>query len=166
MSHTNADLTPIRERQITLMQHTLGILGNILAGVDQATMTTLRDPNDGAKGWTALEVLCHLRDYDEIFYQRACLMLEQEYPHLPGYDHEALAIERRYNEQDFRQVYDDLVRSRQRLVEFFQGLTESQWARAGVHPERGHFTMTDACVQVGTHEALHLEQITRILRGR
>jgi hypothetical protein len=160
------DLNNLRSRHMTLMQHTLGILGHVLAGVDQVTMTTLRDPNDGDKGWSALEVLCHLRDYDEIFYQRACVILQQEYPKLPGYDHEALAIERRYNEQDFRQVYADLVRSRGRFVEFFQALTATQWERAGVHPERGHFTMTDACVQVGTHEALHLEQMTRILRGR
>jgi hypothetical protein len=158
-----SDLRDLHNRHMLLMQHTLGILGNVLAGADPAVMTTLRDPNDGAKGWTALEVLCHLRDYDEIFYQRACLILEQEYPNLPGYDHEALAIERRYNEQDFRQVYADLVRSRQRFVEFFQRLNAAQWERAGVHPERGHFTMTDACAQVGTHEALHLEQITRIL---
>jgi hypothetical protein len=160
------NLTDLRNRHILLMQHTLGILDNVLAGADPAALTTLRDPNDGDKGWTALEVLCHLRDYDEIFYQRTCLILEQEYPNLPGYDHEALAIERRYNEQDVRQVYTDLVRSRKRFVEFFQALTADQWERAGVHPERGHFTMTDACAQVGTHEALHLEQITRILRGR
>jgi hypothetical protein len=153
----------IRKRHILLMQHTLAILGHVLRRVNRAETTTLRDPNDGAKGWTALEVLCHLRDYDQIFQRRAQLMLDQEHPQLPGYDHEALAIERRYNEQDFRQVYADLVGSRREFVLFFQALDEEQWARTSVHPERGHFTMTDACIQVGTHEALHIEQITRIL---
>lgn len=35
--------------------------------------------------------------------------------------------------------------------------------RAGIHPKRGHFTMTDAVIQVGHHDCMHLEQITRIL---
>lgn len=159
------NLIDLRKRHITLMQHTLAILNNILINVSQETATTLRDPNDGDKGWTTLEVLCHLRDYDEIFYQRAVMIQQLDQPQLPGYDHEALAVERRYNEQDLRQVLSDLMRSRGRFIEFFQGLSDADWARAGIHPERGHFTMTDACVQVGTHEALHIEQITRILAG-
>jgi hypothetical protein len=158
-------LTDIHKRHLLLMQHTLSILGHSLAGVSQAMATTRRDPNDGDKGWSVVEVLCHLRDYDVIFQGRAQLMCTAEYPPLPGYDHEALAIERRYNEQDLRQVYAELVASRGRFVQFFQSLTAEGWTRAGIHPERGHFTMTDACVQVGTHEALHIEQILRILRG-
>jgi hypothetical protein len=159
------NVVDIRERHLRLMQHTLAILGHVLEHISQETAITLRDQNDGPKGWTALEVLCHLRDYDQIFQQRTQMMLDQDYPQLPGYDHEALAIERRYNEQNLHWVLTDLQASRKRVVEFFQSLPSTQWERAGVHPERGHFSMTDACIQVGTHDALHIEQITRILLG-
>jgi hypothetical protein len=74
-----------------------------------------------------------------------------------------LAIERRYSEQKLSEVRADLNASRKRFVDLFCSLTEEQWACAGAHPERGHFTMTDACAQVGTHEVIHIEQITRIL---
>ncbi len=158
------NLTDLRNRHILLMQHSLSILGNVLADVSQEIATTLRDPNDGDRGWTTLEVLCHLRDYDQIFQQRARLIASEENPRFTPSDHEALARDRRYNEQDLRQVYADLVNSRATFVEFFQSLRDEQWERAGVHPERGPFSMTDACAQVGTHEILHTEQILRILR--
>jgi hypothetical protein len=159
-----SNLIDLRKRHISLMEQSLSILGNLLADVSQETATTLRDLNDGDKGWTTVEVLCHLRDYDTIFRQRAERIVNEENPRFAPSDHEALARERRYNEQDLRQVYVDLVQSRAQTLAFFQQLTNEQWERAGIHPERGPFSMTDACVQVGTHEILHLEQILRILR--
>jgi hypothetical protein len=62
-----------------------------------------------------------------------------------------------------RQAFAELSQLRARFREFFKGLTDEQWARAGLHPERGRFTVMDAALQVCTHDASHLEQITRIL---
>lgn len=156
-------LTLVRERSITLMRRTMDTLTNIISGLSQETVTTLRDLNDGDKGWTVLEVLCHLRDFDEIFYNRAVMMLEHDHPQLPFYDHEALAIENDYNHQDHLAVLADLQEKRARFILFWEDLGEEQWDRTGIHPERESFNMTDAVMQVGHHDANHLEQITRIL---
>lgn len=153
-------MTKIRKRHITLMEKTCDILGNIVQSTSQDDATRFRD---GPNGWTALEVLCHLRDFDEFFYGRAVMMVTQEYPQLPAYDHEALAIEREYNRQDWQKVYVELKQSRQRFAEFFRNLADADWERAGVHPEEGHFTLTDAVMQVSRHDITHIEQITRIL---
>ncbi len=153
-------LTKIRRSSIYLMNKTVRMLGNVLQNVSQEQAATLRDGDDG---WTVLEVVCHLRDYSNIFYERAQMMLNDEYPDLPAYDHEALAVERAYNQQDLREVYADMNRQRKQIVRFFLKLTDAQWQCAGTHPEKGHFTMTDAALQFGTHDADHLEQITRIL---
>lgn len=160
------DVNRISRAHIALMQRSLQTVGNLVANLDQELATTLRDPNDGDKGWTILEILCHLRDFDEFYQQRIQMMLTSDYPHLPAYDHEQLAIERQYNEQDLQQVYAALVASRTRFVQLSQGLSDEQWRRAGVHPHRGYFSMLDACMQVGPHDNIHIEQITRILRGR
>ena len=157
------DLAKIRRSHIVLMERTCATLGHVLARVDQATATTLRDRNDGPKGWTVLEVVCHLRDFDGIFRRRAQMMLAETHPALPAYDHEQMAIDQAYNRQDLRQVYADFARSREETIAFFRGLDADQWERTGEHPERGFFTMTDAVIQVGTHDITHLEQITRIL---
>ena len=153
----------IQQRYLTLMQNTVATLGHLLKGVTQEEATTFRD---GPDGWTTLEVVCHLRDYDEIFYQRALLTLEQENPTLPAYDQAQLAIDRGYNQQDLSQAYADLSASRQRLVALFSGLTETQWERVGLHPHYGPFTLSFAALHVGWHDAVHLEQITRILTQR
>jgi len=153
-------LTKVRQKHIWLMHETYKTLNNILQDVNQETATTYRD---GPDGWTTLEVVCHLRDFDQFFYERAIMMIEQENPELPAYDHEALVIERAYNSQNLKQTMAELGQSRQRFVDFFKGLTADQWARTGIHPTQGEFSLTDSLMQVGLHDTTHIEQITRIL---
>jgi len=157
------DVVRTHAGQIRLMQDTLKLLGVLVRPLAPEAATTLRDPNDGAKGWTVTEVVCHLRDYDSIFYERAVMIREQTYPTLPIYDHVQLVTERNYNGQSVQTVYAELVDSWQRFVRFFQELSEAEFNRAGVHRERGSFTLNDALIQVGLHDALHMEQIARII---
>ncbi len=153
----------LRRTAIWMMRRTLMTIDNIVAEVNQETATTYRDSGDG---WTILETLCHVRDFDSFFYGRAVMMLEQTTPQLPAYDHDALAIERRYNEQNLQVALEELKASRERFTIFFENLNDDEWARDGIHPERGHFTLTDAAMQVATHDLTHIEQITHILRDR
>ncbi len=163
MSIMAEQLVSVRQAHLALMERTANTLDLFLAPLSRETATTLRD---GGDGWTITEVLCHLRDFDGYFRGRALMMIEQETPQLPAYDHEAIAIAERYNEQDLRIVVANFLRSRVETHAFFSGLTDEQWERAGIHPERGHFTMTDAVLQVGLHDTIHLEQITKILHPR
>lgn len=160
MDKITTTLTQIRKRHVWQMETTCEILGHILKNIseDQA-----HDLHDGPEGWSIIEVVCHLRDFDEIFHNRAKMMLEQDHPQLPGYDHEAMAVEKKYQEEELAYAFYDLKESRGKFVEFFKSLTDEQWERTGVHPERKSFTMTDAVMQVGLHDITHIEQITRIL---
>lgn len=110
-------------------------------------------------------MLCHLRDFDGFFRHRARMMLEEDYPQLPAYDHEALAIEREYNDEQLTRLYEQLLASRAETKALFAGLTSERWERAGVHPEPGHFTLTDAVIQVGSHDLTHIEQMVTMLTG-
>jgi hypothetical protein len=166
MSESYDQAADLRKRHVILIKNTCLTLGHILSGISQSEAQTWRDPSDAPIRWTVLEVLGHLADFDNFFYLRAQMMLEQDYPSLPAYDHDALAIEHAYNQQEKDRVYARLQDSRARFREFFKGLSEAQWQRSGIHLERGHFTMLDALVQVGTHDVTHLEQITRIIRER
>lgn len=152
----------VRERNIGAMRLTCEILSHILGGLSQNQAQELRD---GPDGWSIVEIVCHLRDFDQIFRARAEMMLNEDHPSLPAYDHEAMAVDRAYQQEQLSSALEQLKASRQESIAFFASLTPSQWERAGVHPERDRFTMTDAVMQVGLHDLDHLEQITRVLAG-
>lgn len=156
-------IAKVRQAHLRMMETTARTLGHLLAPVSQEQATTLRD---GPNGWTIVEVVCHLRDFDGFFRGRAEMMLAGETPQLPAYDHEALAIERKYNEDQLTEVYAALLASRAATRALFASLTPEQWERAGIHPETGHFTLTDAAMQVGTHDLTHIEQVLKIVTGR
>ena len=150
----------VRERHLGAMRASCDILGHILQGMPNERARALRD---GPDGWSILEIVCHLRDFDEIFYNRVQMMQAQERPQLPAYDHEAMAIDGAYQQEDLAEAYSALRASRARFIACLADLTPAQWERDGVHPERDSFTMTDALMQVGLHDLDHLEQITRVL---
>lgn len=149
-----------RQRYLSIVRKTTQTLQHLAHKLTSEEARTLRD---GTDGWTILEIFCHLRDFDAIFYQRAVQIRDTDYPALQAYDHEQMAIERAYNAQDLHAVLADLQASRARYIAFFESLNDDQWERAGVHPERGHFTLTDALAQVATHDSDHIEQIARVL---
>ena len=153
-------LGQVRRRELVQMRLSCEILGHILQGITREQAADLRD---GAAGWSVVEVVCHLRDFDAVFLGRAKMMLAQDYPQLPAYDHEAMAVEGGYQQQDVMAAYEQLRNSRAGFIEFFKALSDAEWERGGLHPEKGGFTMTDALMQVGLHDLDHLEQITRIL---
>lgn len=160
MSEFGTTWSQARERQISSMRLGCAILGHILRNISADDARGLRD---GPDGWSVIEIVCHLRDFDEIFYNRAVMMLEQDHPRLPAFDHEAMAIERNYQADSLVDAYGALQDSRARFAAFFEALTPAQWARSGVHPERDSFSMTDALMQVNAHDLDHLEQITRVV---
>jgi hypothetical protein len=153
-------LTRIQQRHLTIMRQSMETIENIFQIVSREAATTHRD---GPDGWTALEVLCHLRDYEVFYRQQAELMLAEENPTMPVYDHEALAIERAYNQQNIGQALADLKASRQQAIDLYNGLTDTQWSRTGQHPFFCDWSITDNLTFTGWHDGNHIEQITRIL---
>ncbi len=155
-----ADITTIRKRSGWLAKTTVDVLSNIFGNVTHEAATTFRDSGDG---WTALEALCHLRDFDYVFQGRVERMLNEELPDLAPADHDQMVIDNRYNEQNLEEVLADFVAHRRGFIDLFKSLSDEQWERYGNHPERESFSMTDALMQLGLHDVTHIEQITRTL---
>jgi hypothetical protein len=157
-------LSPLSQaRQIRLVQNTVNIYGHILSTVTQEQAVTWRDQNDNPGGWTLLDVLYHVADFDEFVYQRTQMILMQDFPHLPAYDHDALAVELFRNKQDKDAIFARFTESRARLAALFESLSSEKWERAGLHPEYGHLTLLDVLMHVAHHDVIHLEQMMRII---
>jgi uncharacterized damage-inducible protein DinB len=153
-------LDAIRNWQISQMEKGTQILESLLAHVTVEDMSTYRDSGGG---WTVLEVLCHLRDFEEVFHHRAKITVEQDTPELPFPNHEALVTEKHYNEQDVSEVLAILKKERAAHIEFMKTRSESDWERPAKHPTRGLVTLHDQLFLTVWHDTNHLEQITRIL---
>ena len=140
-------------------------LGHILADVTQKQAQTIRD---GAEGWSVLEILCHLRDYQAIFAERIRRILDEDMPIFMPYDESArlrLVVENDYNNQDLRAVFADYAATRRQMIELLASLDEEQWRREGGFAVDDIVDLTMPVVHTLLHDADHTEQIARILSG-
>lgn len=114
-------------------------------------------------GWGMVEILAHLRDWEEVFHGRLWAMLEQDRPHLEVLDDSLWAIERNYREQKPRKVFGQFRDLRQILTEKVDGLDEAEWQRVGIHPRRGEITVHWLLDRLCDHDADHLERARDVL---
>lgn len=160
-------LAMYRDWQIAQIKEMLPIARQLVSQFPPEKQNTMRA--DGV-GWTVVEVICHLRDFDMVFLERAELTLRKEYPQLPFPDPDKLARERNYNVLDARTALSQWEAARRKMLGFFEGLGEDDeetWNRMGAHPKRGPFSLNDQLMLVPRHDTLHLEQIAAIIkRGR
>lgn len=154
----------LRERAFDQLRKAVGVVGYILDTASPEDLSTYRD---GGSGWTVLEVLCHLRDYEaEVFPDRVHMILAGASGDLFNPDPNAWAAEREYNAQDVYEVYFDWKASRETHLDMFSNLEESDWEKAGNHPRRGRWTLNDHLLLTVWHDMNHIEQMTRTLTER
>lgn len=138
------------------------ILGALIKNIDQQQAQQLRDGQDG---WNILEIICHVRDYQEIFYGRLKRILEEDNPTFEVYDEvarEAMITERDYANQNLKAVFADYCKTREHLISFLAELDEDQWQRVGIHPMLGEVDISVPIFHTILHDADHSEQIARI----
>lgn len=157
------NLENVRTWQFQRMEMGLNTIDAIFSTSKPDDLTTFRD---GGDGWTVLEVLCHLRDFEAVFMERASLTVEQDNPALPYPDPDELAKTNDYNTQKIADVFDAWKRIREAHLMFLRGRAEADWERPAQHPKRGNFTLHDQLFLTSLHDSLHIDQIMKILKGK
>jgi hypothetical protein len=109
--------------------------------------------------------LPHLRDWEEIYLERAQRIVAEDHPHLPGFDDELWSIERDYRGQDPVATMDDFRRLREDHVAFLRGLPPEAWTRPGTHGYYGEITLQWMENHVCDHDQEHLQQARDALAG-
>lgn len=150
------------ERFLKTMRRSADTLAHTLKNISQKQAENARD---GADGWNVVEVVCHLRDCEAVFFSRAKMMVNVSEPQLEIFDHEQAVIDNNYAAQMMRQALDEYLTKREQFIAWLETLKDDEWQRAGIHPETGRMTVFESAVQCVTHDVDHLEQITRILNG-
>jgi hypothetical protein len=114
--------------------------------------------------WSVLEIVCHLRDMErDAYLGRYRRMLAGGEPHLPWFDADALALERRYRDERFATALREWKRLRKDTVALLESLNAAQWTMAGVHETRGRITVEQLVQhQIEGDDEVHLRQIEGI----
>ena len=136
------------------------ILSAILNGVDQKRA---QKATDGPGGWSVLEVLGHMNEFEQAFFQRSRLIVETEMPKFAALDPDALAKSHHYNDQKLTEVLASYVNWRRQHLAYVQALSPEQWQRKGIHPASGEVTLVENVTNTTLHDVNHIEQIVKAL---
>jgi len=167
---------------LTRLQQTLGDLERAIAGRPDAELSTRPD----AHNWSAKEIVCHLRDVEELFQARFHTMVALDEPRILvlgaspkdlepwriggpiGHPLDPLrwAEERQYLRNDIRAALAAFERRRSEVLSLLRSLSPAEWQRGGVHLGRGRLTMADWVASLAAHDDNHLDQLARALEGR
>ena len=112
--------------------------------------------------WSVIELVCHLRDYGEIFNSRLMRALSEDNPRVASYDNEDLAASREYASQDLEQVIIAATRIRTSMLTSISRLTQEDWRRTVQHATWGEPTVEWLLNRCAEHELEHLEEIERL----
>jgi hypothetical protein len=107
-----------------------------------------------ADHWSALEYAAHTRDVLSVFTERVELALGADNPHFGWWDHEAAAVDERYNEQDPAAVAAVLESNADLFATVLAAVPDDGWDRAGVRRSGEHFTVA-GLARFALHEAHH-----------
>jgi len=135
------------------------------AAIQGASEIILSRRPDG-KNWAAKEIVCHLRDTEELFFNRFQIILTVKEPKFSPADADRWAAERQYLRNDAGEAISAFRARREDTLQFLRGLKPEQWERACSHATRGRMTVKGYVGLMAAHDNIHLEQLKRALAGQ
>jgi hypothetical protein len=124
-----------------------------------AEMTRVGGENEDA--WSVVEIVCHLRDAEEIALDRVRRMRDEDTPLMRDYDQAALAVERRYNVQSLPEAVEAFSSLRAQMLAILEAMDDDGWSRAGIIGDVGEVSIYAYLSHRVMHDAVHLAQISR-----
>jgi len=111
--------------------------------------------------WSAMEVVCHLRDIEKLWADRLVKAAFSEKPAFYMLEVDDLAVKNRYNTQDLGAALKEFARLREDNLRLLRALPAGQWQRSGIHPKRGEITIERIVEIMIGHDQSHSEQIAK-----
>ena len=115
--------------------------------------------------WSAAEIVCHLRDIEEAYFERIRFILINDAPKLSRLDPDRWVGERQYHRCEVDAALAAFRARRQDTLAFLASLAADQWERGADHPARGRLTVRKIVHSLASHDAEHLDQIARAIAG-
>jgi hypothetical protein len=153
------------EQRLGRMSRTADDLATAIRSRTEAVLTRRPD----GKNWAANEVICHLRDIEEVYFVRSHTILINDDPKLyadPISAADRFAEDRQYLRNDAGQALAAFRRRREESLALLRSLTQEQLQRGCLHPTRGRVTIDAFVTMLAWHDDNHLDQLRRALEGK
>ena len=151
-----------REQRLQRLECTASELTAAIRGQSDAVLSRRPD----ARNWAAKEVVCHLRDTEELFMMRFETIMAADEPKVSAIDPDRWAQDRQYLRNDAAEAAAAFRKRRDESLTLLRKLDSDQWTRGAIHPVRGRFTIDDIVSLMAAHDDNHLDQLKRALEGR
>jgi hypothetical protein len=131
-----------------------------LAGATEAELDTRPAPGK----WTAREIVHHLADSEMTAAVRLRRLIAEDQPNVGAYD-EGVYAERLHYNRPIASSLQAFRFARESTADLLDRLTPADWARAGVHPQHGPYSVDRWLEIYAVHAHNHAGQITRARAG-
>jgi uncharacterized damage-inducible protein DinB len=109
--------------------------------------------------WSAMEVVCHLVDFDPIYADRMKRTIAEDRPQLIGADEKHFAARLAYHDRDLEEELAILEMTRRQMARILRTLQPADFARVGQHDERGPQTLEALLTTITNHIPHHVKFI-------
>lgn len=140
-----------------LLQETLARIKSCTQNADDTGL----HQSPGAKEWSAVQVLAHLRSCAEVWSDSVYAMLNQDRPSLPQVDPRQWAKQRAYDELNFLASFQDFKSGREAFLDRLKMLSTEEWQRMAEIGGRQHSVFSQVR-RMALHEIDHCAQIERL----
>jgi hypothetical protein len=167
---------------LSRLERTPAAAAHALAGRDGEALARRPEP----QSWSSIEILCHLRDVEELFQLRFHTILALDEPVILAFsatpedlrawriagaighpfDPDRWAVERQYGRCDPHEALAAWRPRREEVVTLLSGLSGKEWERGGIHPSRGRRPLLEWVESLAAHDDNHLAQLRRAVDGR
>ncbi len=112
--------------------------------------------------WSVLEIMCNLRDTEQIWNERLNQMIEDDEPFFEGLKPDELADHNDYKHANWEQARLSFETARNTNIEILQKLSPIDWLNGAIHQDRGHLTISQVAELLLTTTQSGLEQIRHV----
>ena len=134
------------------------VMSRLLDKLPAEALDKKPDPNR----FSIREVIAHMADWEPILLVRLKQAVEQPGSTLIAYDEAEMAVKGGYSTSDPKEQIRLLIERRKATVEFLKTLSDEDWDKSVLHPERGTLTAREQAFTIIGHDMYHIEQMTAV----
>lgn len=111
--------------------------------------------------WSALQVVCHLADFEMVYADRIKAVLSEDGPAIPGRDDSKYAARLDYHRRNLAEELALIELVRKQLTPLLRSLSPADFQRVGIHSVDGPLRLETLLARIAGHIPHHVDFIER-----